>query len=812
MLSVYLFLYNKRHPDHKERGKKLQAWNEIGDIFGIESTGCRATERALCSEDMLQALCNALGACATSFHGPVTSWEVLHGGGRGSMATPKVLLLPHTGQCKTLCALHILMQPKNLVHFFKCMDSSCSFTSDDDDLFLVHLSAHREQALLCVYCGLLATSGPRLIKHMVTAHGSRKAQCSLCLYRACSETHLAVHTAIAHEGSVLPWYLCKNIAPPVVQPLSLGDVSAALYRLEVGLTRVEGEWTAKFEELKGEFEEKRKKQAVLETQVKELNDKLGQEREKRAELENLGKVRSTQRSKKDKHEAMEWQLEGRSTREKEGELNVSRCTAGIASRVWGDKRVKVAAFPGRGMKEVMDTAVEMLTVNKVEENLLRVEGEGTWPHIEEGVRQLKVIASGMAHIVMCIIPEVRGRGVGGAGQYAEPPCIWLKASLSPRAELRYGLRGLQPRVPGGPVLVPKNLIQIGGRGTPQGAVLSPLLFNLALLKLPPALAAIPGLHHSMYADDITLWVTKGSDAELEETLKLGVHTVCTIAAQAGRASTHHKLFTHRSDVLYVDAAEYGHRPAFAAVATTSTGQVKTCATVFTAFPEQAEEAAIALALTATPCPKVIVSDSKAAILNFAKGYISAPAQTILRAKPPNSFESNVSLIWTPAHAGLCGNELAHSTARGYTVRAGWTQSLDREARSARERLVGFYDITSHYRLSRRLYPPATQALSREESVMWRQLQTHSFPSPLVLSHIYPSLYNPTCIFCSARATLSHILWECPSFHLSPFPSEERWDAALRSSDPTTGPSGCRGRRGPWASGHQVWLTAEGARK
>ncbi|KAG0423678.1 hypothetical protein HPB47_000555 [Ixodes persulcatus] len=315
-----------------------------------------------------------------------------------------------------------------------------------------------------------------------------------------------------------------------------------------------------------------------------------------------------------------------------------------------------------------------------------------------------------------------------------------------------------------------------------------LLFLGEVHELPaakPTLAAIPGLHHSMYADDITLWVTKGSDAELEETLELGVHTVCTIAAQAGRASTHHKLFTHRSDVLYVDAAEYGHRPAFAAVATTSTGQVKTCATVFTAFPEQAEEAAIALALTATPCPKVIVSDSKAAILNFAKGYISAPAQTILRAKPPNSFESNVSLIWTPAHAGLCGNELAHSTARGYTVRAGWTQSLDREARSARERLVGFYDITSHYRLSRRLYPPATQALSREESVMWRQLQTHSFPSPLVLSHIYPSLYNPTCIFCSARATLSHILWECPSFHLSPFPSEERWDAALRSSDPTT---------------------------
>ncbi|KAG0419595.1 hypothetical protein HPB47_003996 [Ixodes persulcatus] len=216
--------------------------------------------------------------------------------------------------------------------------------------------------------------------------------------------------------------------------------------------------------------------------------------------------------------------------------------------------------------------------------------------------------------------------------------------------------------------------------------------------------AIPGLHHSMYADDITLWVTKGSDAELEETLKLGVHTVCNIAAKAGLACSPTKsalLSYHLPQTdptlspnirvcVNEEPAEYGLRPAFAAVAVTSTGQVKTCATVFTASPEQAEEAAIALALTATPCPK-----------------------------------------------------LAHSTARGYTVRAGWTQSRDRGARSARERLVGFYDITSHYRLSRRLYPPATQALSREESVMWRQLQTHSFPSPL-----------------------------------------ERWDAALRSSDPT----------------------------
>ncbi|KAG0410170.1 hypothetical protein HPB47_012708 [Ixodes persulcatus] len=97
---------------------------------------------------------------------------------------------------------------------------------------------------------------------------------------------------------------------------------------------------------------------------------------------------------------------------------------------------------------------------------------------------------------------------------------------------------------------------------------------------------------------------------------------------------------------------------FSAVAFTSTGQVKTCATNITTSPEQAEKAAIARALIATPCPKVIVSDSKSSILNFAK-----------------------------AHAGLCGNELAHSTARGYTVRVGWTQLRDHGARSACYRLV-----------------------------------------------------------------------------------------------------------------------------
>ncbi|KAH7969449.1 hypothetical protein HPB52_018293 [Rhipicephalus sanguineus] len=50
-------------------------------------------------------------------------------------------------------------------------------------------------------------------------------------------------------------------------------------------------------------------------------------------------------------------------------------------------------------------------------------------------------------------------------------------------------------------------------GTPQGSVLSPLLFNLALLPLPNLLQQIEGVDHAFYADDITVWTNRaGSNA------------------------------------------------------------------------------------------------------------------------------------------------------------------------------------------------------------------------------------------------------------------------------------------------------------
>ncbi|XP_049524759.1 uncharacterized protein LOC125946226 [Dermacentor silvarum] len=70
-----------------------------------------------------------------------------------------------------------------------------------------------------------------------------------------------------------------------------------------------------------------------------------------------------------------------------------------------------------------------------------------------------------------------------------------------------------------------SIISPGNRGTPQGSVLSPLLFNVALIGLPKLLADIPHLHHSVYADDLTLWITHGSDGEIEETLQTAIDRV-----------------------------------------------------------------------------------------------------------------------------------------------------------------------------------------------------------------------------------------------------------------------------------------------
>lgn len=103
-----------------------------------------------------------------------------------------------------------------------------------------------------------------------------------------------------------------------------------------------------------------------------------------------------------------------------GSSNVARCREGIGSKVEDDERVKVVTRPGKGMKEVIESAVAILQENKAAESLVMVhaglndvlnrKGGDLGAHIREGVRQLRKVKENV-HIVLCTIPEVRGQTV-----------------------------------------------------------------------------------------------------------------------------------------------------------------------------------------------------------------------------------------------------------------------------------------------------------------------------------------------------------------------------------------------------------------
>ncbi|KAG0422969.1 hypothetical protein HPB47_001255 [Ixodes persulcatus] len=82
--------------------------------------------------------------------------------------------------------------------------------------------------------------------------------------------------------------------------------------------------------------------------------------------------------------------------------------------------------------------------------------------------------------------------------------------------------------------------------------------------------------------------------------------------------------------------------------------------------ETAEEVAIAIALLVANT-QTMISDSKRAILIFARGRVSEATLRVLTrtSKIPNDM---VSLIWAPAHTTLPGNEAAHTTTRELAYR------------------------------------------------------------------------------------------------------------------------------------------------
>ncbi|KAH7983314.1 hypothetical protein HPB52_010818 [Rhipicephalus sanguineus] len=117
---------------------------------------------------------------------------------------------------------------------------------------------------------------------------------------------------------------------------------------------------------------------------------------------------------------------------------------------------------------------------------------------------------------------------------------------------------------------------------------------------------------------------------------------------------------HQQDegAVYVDAARYPRRRnAFVAtVVRATTGELLTASTVRARTAGQAEEVAIALAM-GLPGTRTVLSDSKSAIKNFARGTIWQGTERLMRsieatwAARGAAAGPTIALKWFPAHMG-----------------------------------------------------------------------------------------------------------------------------------------------------------------
>ncbi|KAG0419075.1 hypothetical protein HPB47_004367 [Ixodes persulcatus] len=166
-----------------------------------------------------------------------------------------------------------------------------------------------------------------------------------------------------------------------------------------------------------------------------------------------------------------------------------------------------------------------------------------------------------------------------------------------------------------------------------------------------------------------------------------------------RSAALHKRDGQLEGVMYTDAAEYPHQKAMTMVATDGHGVPLSGGSIPTTNSETAEEVAIAIALL-VPNTQTIISDSKRAILNFARGRISEATLRVL-TRTSKIINDMVSLIWAPAHTSLPGNEAA----------------------------------------PRRTLPAGHKSLTKSQEWTWRRLQTNTYPNPALYSHWFPDIHS-----------------------------------------------------------------------
>ncbi|XP_077560639.1 uncharacterized protein LOC144175440 [Haemaphysalis longicornis] len=238
--------------------------------------------------------------------------------------------------------------------------------------------------------------------------------------------------------------------------------------------------------------------------------------------------------------------------------------------------------------------------------------------------------------------------------------------------------------------------------------------------------------------------------------------------RSARATSLTKWHVKDPHAYYVDIAQYPQQPDtyVAAVLASDTGILQTSGSIQCKTPTQAEELAIALALTLPKC-RTVLSDSKTAILNFATNNVN---NTTARICSTISSGPNITIKWFPAHAGQLDtgpnrNEEADMEAHALTSRGSPPRSSIHPAPRSNDdeySITSYGDILQWYRTNRCLFPPPHRDLTRKEATTLRQIQAQAIWTPVLARHICPAVYTTDiCQQCQqARATQRHLLWNC----------------------------------------------------
>ncbi|KAG0412943.1 hypothetical protein HPB47_009912 [Ixodes persulcatus] len=165
-----------------------------------------------------------------------------------------------------------------------------------------------------------------------------------------------------------------------------------------------------------------------------------------------------------------------------------------------------------------------------------------------------------------------------------------------------------------------------------------------------------------------------------------------------------------------------------------------------------EERAVARAILSTSflsssIPIHILTDSQTACRYFLYNTLHPSTASLL--DPFLSSTSHNFRLPSPVMSALMRSpEISHTGRLGKTLSA------------SNQPLYSYSTHLAELRLAWQHYPPPHPSLTRRDAVLWRQLQTNTFPTPLFYSYLHPSLSPPQCPHCGDRPNLFHMVWQC----------------------------------------------------